>query len=57
MTQREALHALGVDGARPPLELAYQRPGRLPAGAGRSQRGRRLTDHLDSAGTGGSCTR
>lgn len=27
VTQREALHALGVDGARPPLELAHTDPG------------------------------
>jgi SAM-dependent MidA family methyltransferase len=28
LTQREALRALGVDGARPPLELAYHDPAR-----------------------------
>ena len=41
ISQREALRALGVDGARPPLAHGLHGPGRLRAGAVRAPRRRR----------------
>jgi SAM-dependent MidA family methyltransferase len=49
-TQRAALRALGVDGGRPPLELAYRDPQRYLAALARAGAAAELTD---PAGLGG----
>ena len=50
VTQREALRALGVDGARPPLDLAHHEPGRYLRELSSASQAAELTD---AAGLGG----
>ena len=57
LTQREALHWLGVERCPTPTQAGPPRPGRVPAGARRSQRGGHARrSRTDLVVTGGSCT-
>jgi hypothetical protein len=47
--QREALRALGIDGARPPLDLAYQDPARYVRELARASQ---ASDLIDLGGLG-----